>query len=167
MTELLFILTVLFIAYIVYTLSAEQKAKIKVTPPEIKPVTLVTEQKIAVPEETKTPIAVILQEVIKLDIKTPEVVPQHKAITVIDEPIVALSNNQQDMIKREIRNPKTGEIATPHGNYQFTKRWIKEALVAEGLVAKVYKSNELSSDIEAQIKVALTTLAVMDNYRVS
>lgn len=86
--------------------------------------------------------------------------------TLIETPVDLATNNNIEVIKKEIRNPKTGEIATPHGNYQFTKRWIKEALVAEGLVDKIYKSNELSSETEAKIKQALIKLAAMDNYKV-
>ncbi|MGZ8250231.1 hypothetical protein, partial [Methylomagnum sp.] len=33
-----------------------------------------------------------------------------------------------------LRNPATGEIAVIPTNYRFAKKWIKEALVAEGLL---------------------------------
>jgi hypothetical protein len=37
----------------------------------------------------------------------------------------------------------TGEEARVAGNYRMVKRWIKEALVEEGLLGKIYKNNEL------------------------
>ena len=60
----------------------------------------------------------------------------------------------------------TGEIATSYANYRFAKRWIKEALVTEGLVEKVYKNNELDADIEALIKAALVKLEGLAGYQV-
>ncbi|MGZ8223663.1 MAG: hypothetical protein ACXW0H_00925, partial [Methylobacter sp.] len=65
-----------------------------------------------------------------------------------------------------IKDPKTGEVATAYNNYRFTKRWIKEALVAEGLLEKVYKNNELDAATEAKIKEAIQKLEAMDKYRV-
>jgi len=51
-------------------------------------------------------------------------------------------------------------------NYRFTKRWIKEALVAEGLLDKVYKNDELNADIGEKIKSAVLKLEAIDKYRV-
>ncbi|MGZ8191726.1 MAG: hypothetical protein ACXWTS_10940, partial [Methylococcaceae bacterium] len=67
--------------------------------------------------------------------------------------------------KGSVRDPKTGEIASISSNYRFTKRWVKEALVAEGLLEKIYKNNELDTDTEAKIKDALVKLETMDKYR--
>lgn len=185
MTEILFILTVLFIAYIVCSFSAERKIMNKTTPQDTKPVleepkaviektqevtpqVIVVENKVA--EKAETPAEVVITEpkeaIISASIIEPVVVTPPPVVETIKEIPATAITNQDNVIKKEIRNPKTGEIATPHGNYQFTKRWIKEALVAEGLVDKIYKSNELSSDTEAKIKQALIKLAAMDNYKV-
>ncbi|MFZ2727198.1 MAG: hypothetical protein WAX77_13160 [Methylococcaceae bacterium] len=181
MTEILFILTVLFIAYIVCSFSAERKILNKTMPQdtkpvleepkaviekmqEVKPQVIIVENKVA--EKAETPAEVIITEPKEAIITAPVVVtPTPVAETLKEIPATAIIN-QDNVIKKEIRNPKTGEISTPHGNYQFTKRWIKEALVTEGLVDKIYKSNELSSDTEAKIKQALIKLAAMDNYKV-
>lgn len=66
----------------------------------------------------------------------------------------------------ELKNPKTGEISKIPNNYRFGKRWIKEALVSEGLLDKIYKNNELSDEVNAKIHSALLTLAQMENYKV-
>ncbi|SJM95657.1 hypothetical protein [Crenothrix polyspora] len=65
-----------------------------------------------------------------------------------------------------IKNPKTGEVVIVYNNYRFAKRWIKEALVSEGLLKKIYKNNELNADVEIKIKAAIATLETLDQYRV-
>ena len=71
----------------------------------------------------------------------------------------------QDAGKRGLKNPATGEVATPYSNYRFTKRWIKEALVAEKLLEKIYKNDELTADIELKIKSAVLKLETIDKYQ--
>ena len=71
----------------------------------------------------------------------------------------------QNIVKKGLRDPKTGEVATSYSNYRFTKRWIKDALVTEGLLEKVYKNNELDPIIEASIKNALIKLEAIDSYK--
>ena len=68
--------------------------------------------------------------------------------------------------KRGLKNPNTDEVATTYSNYRFTKRWIKEALVAEGLLDKVYKNDELNAELETKIKSAVLKLEANDKYRV-
>jgi len=67
--------------------------------------------------------------------------------------------------KGSIKNPLTGEIATIASNYRFTKRWIKEALVTEGLLSKVYKNNELNEETEVLIKTAVLALESLNKYQ--
>ncbi|MBS3965231.1 MAG: hypothetical protein KGZ80_12220 [Methylomonas sp.] len=64
-----------------------------------------------------------------------------------------------------LKNPKTGEIAKFPGNYAFAKRWIKDALVEEGLLEKVYKNNELDSTTLETIQKALQDLRAMEKYQ--
>jgi hypothetical protein len=64
-----------------------------------------------------------------------------------------------------LKNPTTGEIVTSYGNYRFTKRWIKDALVTEGLLEKVYPANELNDKMDTSIKIALAKLEAMDKYK--
>lgn len=71
----------------------------------------------------------------------------------------------QDAGKRGLKDPKTGEVATTYSNYRFTKRWIKEALVTEKLLDKIYKNVELTADIELKIKSAVIKLEAIVKYR--
>jgi len=130
MSEVLFILTTVFVAYVVYTVVNDQKAPTKAAAKPIKP------------EEPPVTVAV-----------------QKKAAAP-----VAPAPAAQAVGKGELRNPKTGEVSKVQSNYRFTKRWIKEALVEEGLVEKVYKNNELDGDTEEKIKDALLKLEAMDKY---
>jgi len=61
-------------------------------------------------------------------------------------------------------NPVTGETAAVPTNYRFAKKWIKEALVAEGLLDKVYASNELDATANEKVKAALRQLRTLTKY---
>ena len=67
--------------------------------------------------------------------------------------------------KGELRNPKTGEVSKVPSNYRFSKRWIKDAMVEEGLLEKVYKNNELDEAVEEKIKAALLKLEALEKYK--
>jgi hypothetical protein len=66
----------------------------------------------------------------------------------------------------ELKNPKTGEVAKIPNNYRFGKYWIKEALVAEGLLDRVYKNNELDNVTNAKVQAAMAALKNIDKYKV-
>lgn len=89
---------------------------------------------------------------VSADTTKPEVVTE--VVTIID--------NDSD----EIKNPKTGEVSKIPNNYRFGKRWIKEALVAEGLLDKVYKNNEVNDAVSEKAHMAMIALKNMDQYRV-
>jgi hypothetical protein len=146
MSEAMFILTIIFVAYVVYKTANEKKGTPKPVEPKAKP---------------EAPKAASEQQV-------PETIAKSKKQAIIKPatskkitPITATQNK----VKKGLRDPKTGEIATAYSNYRFTKRWIKDALVAEGLVEKVYKNNELDANIEAIIKSALAKLEAIDKYK--
>jgi len=141
MTEGLFILTTIFVAYVVYVVVNEQKPTTKFAMPEAK---------------SETPAVVVEQQKQETAIED----QQPETISKTASPPVASNTG-----KGGLKDPKTGEITTSYNNYRFTKRWIKEALVAEGLLEKVYKNNELNPEIEARIKDALSTFQAMDKYR--
>ena len=146
MSEALFILTVIFVAYVVYKSVNEQKATPKSAVPKAKSEApkVVTEQ--PMPET-------VVKSVKPIKIK-PATIKKTTPTTTTP-----------DTGKKGLRDPKTGEIATAYSNYRFTKRWIKDALVTEGLLEKVYKNNELDASIEASIKEALAKLEAMDKYK--
>jgi len=64
----------------------------------------------------------------------------------------------------QYRNPGSGEMAAVPTNYRFAKRWIKEALVAEGLLDKIYKNNELDGAAGKKVKKALDEFKKLAKY---
>lgn len=65
----------------------------------------------------------------------------------------------------QLKNPATGEVVTIPGSYRFVKRWIKDALVEEGLLDKVYKNNELTDAANKKIKTALNKIKAIKKYQ--
>ena len=146
MSEVLFILTVIFVAYVVYKTVNEQKETPKSTVPKAKP------------EAPKVLTEQTIPETVVKNVKPAMIKPA----TIKQTPAKATT---QDTVKKGLRDPETGEVATSYSNYRFTKRWIKDALVAEGLLEKIYKNNELDAAIEATIKDAIVKLEAMDKYK--
>ncbi|MDD2724816.1 MAG: hypothetical protein PHH59_12440 [Methylovulum sp.] len=143
MTEILFILTTIFVAYVIYSIVNEQKASIS--------------------SIRSGPSVPMVTEEAKLD-----VVMEKEAVPVVGKVTVnapSATTKPVAIPKGSVRDPKTGEVVAVANNYRFTKRWIKEALVTEGLLDKVYKNNELDTTAETVIKTALTAFAAMDKYR--
>lgn len=81
-------------------------------------------------------------------------------------PGAAVEATNTTVASDEVRNPKTGEVSKIPNNYRFGKRWIKEALVSEGLLEKVYKNSELNEEADAKIQQALIALSALENYKV-
>ncbi len=66
---------------------------------------------------------------------------------------------------KELKNPDTGETAAVPTNYRFAKRWIKEALVKEGLLDKIYNNTDLKDEKNSQkVKEALDKFKQMKKY---
>jgi hypothetical protein len=146
MTEGLFILTVIFVAYVVYQVVNDKKADTK---------TAAHESKSAQPAAP----APKPQPVVKKE-PAPAPKPAKPAAAASTAPAA-----HETPAKTGLRNPDTGEVTAAFTNYRFAKRWIKEALVAEGLLDKVYKNNELDAAAEAKIKEAVAKLEAMPKYR--
>jgi len=64
----------------------------------------------------------------------------------------------------EFRNPETSETAANPSNYRFAKKWIKQAMVDEGLLDKVYKNKELKGTTEKKVKEALNRFKQLERY---
>lgn len=147
MTEVLFVLTTIFAAYVVYVTVNDAKEQAKTgaakTPAETpaEPIAAAT----PAPEASSAPLT-----------PTPTPAPTPAASKKIAPKALA---------KKGLRDPNTGDVTTAYTNYRFTKRWIKDALVAEGLLDKVYKNNELDAEIEAAIKAALVKLESIEKYQ--
>jgi hypothetical protein len=150
MTEGLFILTVIFVAYVVYQVVNDKKANTKAEAHEAKPIP------VAAPAPKPQPAA------------KKEAAPAPKPTAQAPKPAAAVSpapTPEAAAAKAGLRNPETGEVTPAFTNYRFAKRWIKEALVAEGLLDKIYKNNELDAAAEAKIKDAVAKLEAMPKYR--
>lgn len=155
MAEALFILTTIFVAYVVYAVVNDQRATAKSTVPQVKSekqeVAAVQPQIEAVPQK-EAPAA-------RRAAARPAAAARRAA------PAKPAPAPAPEAGKGEVRNPATGEVVSAHSNYRFTKRWVKEALVAEGLLDKIYKNNELDAAAETKIKGAMAKLASMDKYQ--
>lgn len=64
-----------------------------------------------------------------------------------------------------LRDPASGEVTPVPTNYRFAKKWIKEALVAEGLLDRIYKPGELDEATSRRVKEAIERLCLLDKYR--
>lgn len=166
MFETLFTLTTIFVAYVVYAIVDEQKksAQSKVHAQAITPKAPQT----AVPAEASPVIAEekpVMTKPVSAKKTTPKVAAKAKPKTAATKPATAVKTPVTAVQNSGLKNPTTGEVAATYSNYRFTKRWIKEALVAEGLLDKIYKNNELNADTEASIKQALAKLEALEQYK--
>ncbi len=153
MFEGLFALIVIFVAYIVYQSANEHPETPKVDVPKAKE----TVQNAIMPQPVTEPVKPAKKP------NTIKPTPLKKSIPKVD----VNKEVNKSITKKGLLNPITGEVATTYNNYRFTKRWIKDALVAEGLLEKVYKNNELNAEVEAEIKMALAKLEGINQYKPS
>ncbi|MGZ5007091.1 MAG: hypothetical protein ACXWE9_05505 [Methylobacter sp.] len=191
MTEGLFILTTIFVAYVVYAIIDDQKVAAKTKAPEAKP-----EAQAAAVEQPKPQVAVSQEKPAETKTAAPKAVaPKTAAAKTAPPPVAAKPAATKTKAAAKpaatkaakttaakpaaakkaaaapttpsagLKDPKTGEVTTTYSNYRFTKRWIKDALVTEGLLEKVYTANELNADTDAKIKQAIAKLEAMDKYK--
>ena len=80
-----------------------------------------------------------------------------KAPTAAPQAPVTLAEN--------LKNPETGETTPVPANYRFAKKWIKDALVAEKLLDRVYKPNELDGPASDKVKEAIDKLRALKKYQ--
>lgn len=159
MTEGLFVLTTLFVAYVIYVIINEKKAGGAAS----KSAAAATQpkQQATVEEKPKAAVVQAKPAVAKTAAAKPATIKKPAEAA----PAPATVAVSQSIKGTGLKDPKTGEVATTYSNYRFTKRWIKEALVAEKLVDKVYKNDELNADAEAKIKAGIAKLEGMKKYQ--
>jgi hypothetical protein len=134
-------------------------ASAKTAAPKAAVVKLPTEKPPAPPVAAKSPAKPAAPA------KTPAKKAQ-KPVTAMAETVApAVPAASQTLKNSGLKDPKTGEISKTYSNYRFAKRWIKEALVAEKLVDKVYKNEEINADIDSKIKAGLIQLENMKKYQ--
>lgn len=64
-----------------------------------------------------------------------------------------------------LRNPATGEVSSVPANYRFAKKWLKDALVSEKLLDRVYKPSELDDAASLKVKEAIDKLRAIKKYQ--
>lgn len=155
MSEVFFILTVVYVAYIVSTVTEAEKQIEK--PAKTKDIS--DTDKSPNSEQIKTE---------KLASAAPKKVVTGKAkLAKATKPKVnAKAAPKIELRTVEMKNPKTGEQAKIASNYRMVKRWVKEALVEEGLLEKIYKTNEMDEAAKATVSEALSIIKAMDKYKV-
>ena len=147
MAELLFVLVTVYVAYVVTTaFSSQQKTqeapikKVKETVSEVK--------------KEKT-VKVVSKSVVKKQVAVKKTKGKAKVKAAVKTKV------QSD----SLRHPETGEVVKIANTYRMTKRWIKEALVTEGLLEKIYKTNEIDDVAKANISKAIDKLSKMKKYQ--
>lgn len=138
MTEIFFVLTVIYAAYVIFVSISDKK----------EPATI----------DDSAPAMFSVKEA-----NVKPLIPENIKTKPLEKPIVVAKSAVK---KVGLKNPQTGEIVTSYGNYRFMKRWIKEALVTENLLEKIYKNNELTDEIEVKIKEAITLLEANTHYQI-
>lgn len=137
MTEVFFVLTVIYAAYVIF-------------------VTVTDKKKVHIIDDS-APAMFSVNGAVK------PLIPENIKTKPLEKPVTTAKPASK---KVGLKNPQTGEIATSYANYRFMKRWIKEALVAEGLLEKVYKNNELNDEVEVKIKEAIAQLEAASHYQI-
>jgi hypothetical protein len=165
MTEGLFILTTIFVAYIVYAIIDEQKTTAKSKAPAAKPEAQAAAEKQAKPQVAVAKENAATNKPVAAKTVAPKVAATKAKPAAAKKATAAAAAAAPSAPSAGLKDPKTGEVATAYSNYRFTKRWIKDALVAEGLLEKVYTANELNAEIDAKIKEAIAKLEAMDKYK--
>ena len=155
MTEFFFILAVIFIAYMVFNKNKSDDGQ--------SPHSKEQDGSTLNPPGNKTA---------KAEITTTKPTPAKKTQAVKPKPKTRpkAKATKQAAPKIELRtvimkNPATGEEAKVAGSYRMVKRWIKEALVEEGLLEKIYKNNELDDAAKVVVAEALSIIKAMDRYK--
>ena len=144
MLEVLFILVTIFIVYVVVTVATgkqEKKSDLK------------TKVEVVISDDKKEG-EVVTEEPIKNAVKKEKPKPKSTKAT---KPVA--------MPTGTLRNPETGEIDKIATSYRMLKRWMKEALVKEGLLEKIYKTNELNAATKKKTNKAVEKLKKTEGYQ--
>ena len=156
MAELLFVLVTVYVVYVVHKVISDKQAK--------KPETLAEKPKASVEVVSK-------KEEVKVAVKVEKPIAKKAAPVKAKEKAkaklkaTAKAKTKAVVSSGIVRHPETGEEAKISNNYRMVKRWIKEALVTEELLDKVYKINEIDDAAKVKINKALDKLGKMKKYQ--
>ncbi|QJD30009.1 hypothetical protein [Methylococcus geothermalis] len=152
MTELLFVFTVVFVGYVLY-----EVFKTVSRPASTAETHVACAPEVTVAKPAETPAEAVAEPAAEE--------PAEAAATPEKTPAVEEAAAEAEEKAVSLRNPATGEIAPVPTNYRFAKKWIKEALVAEGLLDRVYKNAELKGDTVQKVKDALERFKGLAKYQ--
>ena len=151
MAEVLFVLLTVYVVYVVQSVVYKKdEKKLEIKPVVSAEIADKEEQKIVVEKEKPVVKKVAAKKIVKEKVK-PKLKGKPKA--------------KIEVVSGSLRNPETGDVDKIATSYRMTKRWIKEALVTEGLLPKVYKTTELSDAVKSKAKKAVDKLAKMNKYQ--
>jgi len=165
MAEVLFVLLTIYVVYVVQSVFSKKEPKTEEKPVKKAVVSaeIVSdkEQKVVVAQAkpaTKkvAPVKRVATKTTAVKAK-PASKPKAKAKPKAKEKTAVVSGS--------LRNPETGDVDKIATSYRMTKRWIKDALVTEGLLPKVYKTTELDDATKLKAKKAIDKLSKMDKYQ--
>lgn len=91
--------------------------------------------------------------------------PAKPAAKAAAKPKAAKASESKVVLADDLKNPETGEITPVPANYRFAKKWIKDALVEEKLLDRVYKPNELDDATSAKVRDAIDQLRALKKYQ--
>jgi len=162
MSEVFFILTVIYVAYVVYSVVDDDDSA--PSKKAANPGAVAFKQ----PTATQKP-AVVAEKTTEEPSPSPIVKPAEvMAKPVVEAPkpkVNKLAAPKIELRTVVMKNPETGEEAKIATNYRMVKRWVKEALVTEGLLDKVYKNTELDDAAKITVAKALSIIKAMDKYK--
>jgi hypothetical protein len=154
MTEILFVLVTVYAVYVIHSvINSNQIKKTKAVDPKPSPPV----EKPSKKEEK--PVAKTKPEVKKV---APAKKVASKKTTVAKKTAPA---KKVALAEGRLRNPETGDVDKIANSYRMLRRWIKEALVEEKLLDKIYKSNELDDASKEKINAALVKLQKIKKYQ--
>lgn len=158
MTELLFGLTVIFVGYVIYEVFKTVSETYGGSPPAAN------SEPRPIEDAPGAPATALADE--SVSSAPAEDAPSAPAAAPADKPAPTESASVEDTERGlHLRNPANGEVAPVPTNYRFAKKWIKEALVAEGLLDRVYKPNELDDAASRKVKEALEKFRHLEKYQ--
>ncbi len=146
MSELIFVLIVLYVAYVIKKSCNEEKET---------GLDFLTNEVPVSKAKASTPAPVKKEEKPAAKKEKPVAKPK---------PAQTLSDGKK-IPSGNVRNPETGVEDKIANSYRMCKRWIKEALVTEGLLDKVYKTSEIDDAKKIEINLAIEKLLQLDKYK--
>ena len=159
MLEVFLILIIIYVAYVTYSGAEEDE--------QINNVLMASGDKVSlqIPLKAKASKKTMVRPK-KAVTKTKPVTAKVESVKPSKSKVKKVAAPKIELRTVEMKNPKTGEQAKVANNYRMVKRWIKEALVEEGLLDKIYKTNEMDDTAKAEVAKALSIIKAMDKYKV-